>query len=93
MMNFLFILFYLGICLSVAMIGRDRKIGFWPLMAISILLSPLFGLICGLLSKRMKPMDVFVVINQKGPEPIKTEDIPYVELPPDSPSQKLKIER
>lgn len=39
------ILGYLGLCLVVAMLGQNRKWGFWGYLWSSILLSPVLGLI------------------------------------------------
>lgn len=43
---------YAVVSLLIAMMGKERKIGFWTLFAISFVFTPLVGLIVGLCSPR-----------------------------------------
>lgn len=49
------ILLYLVICLLVALTGKDKPIGYWPVFILSVILSPVIGLIIGLASKDHAP--------------------------------------
>ncbi|MBP8960274.1 MAG: hypothetical protein KBG40_07615 [Bacteroidales bacterium] len=48
------IVFWLGFALLVGVIGKNRKIGFGGAFLLSVLLSPLLGLVITLLSKTKK---------------------------------------
>lgn len=52
--HYTLILAYLGLCLAVAALGKNRKWGFWGYLWSSILLSPLLGLLF-LLASDPKP--------------------------------------
>lgn len=44
----------------VALAGRSRKIGFWPVFVISVLMTPFFGIIAILLSGRKNSIRTMV---------------------------------
>lgn len=48
---------WLTISFIVAIIGKDRKIGYWGLFFCCLLLSPLFGLVIGMTSSRTKSLN------------------------------------
>lgn len=55
-MEILFILsLYVGLCFALASAGSSRKIGFWAVFFISLLLSPLIGLIAVIASSPAQP--------------------------------------
>lgn len=43
--HFVIILFYIVLCLAVALLGRRRKWGFWGYLWSSVLFTPLLGLL------------------------------------------------
>ena len=45
---------YAALCALVGYLGRERKLGFWPYFGISLLLSPLMGIIIVLVSEKKK---------------------------------------
>jgi len=80
----LLLIFYLGVTVSVALIGKQRQIGFWQLFVVSLLFTPFVGIVVGLNSKKLgNPLDVLVIVNQREPDEVK--------LPKESPS-KMRIE-
>lgn len=48
---------WLILSFAVASLGSSRKIGYWGLLLLSLLLSPLIGLIIGLVSEKLKTGD------------------------------------
>jgi uncharacterized membrane protein len=47
----IFLLWFV-LCFIVALVGENRKIGYWGVFFISLILSPLIGLIVGLVSDK-----------------------------------------
>lgn len=43
---------YVALCALVGYLGRERKLGFWPYLGFSLLLSPLMGIILVLVSEK-----------------------------------------
>ena len=41
---------WIGLCFLVAIAGKDKKVGYWGTFGLSLILSPLIGLIIGLAS-------------------------------------------
>lgn len=46
-----YFIIWLGLCFLVAMVGTNKNIGYWTTFLISLVFSPLIGLIFGLASK------------------------------------------
>ena len=45
---------YTALSALVGYLGRERKLGFWPYFGLSLLLSPLMGIIIVLVSEKKK---------------------------------------
>lgn len=45
------LLIYIGMCYVVAQMSKEKDVGFWSLLSISILFSPMIGMIYGLTRK------------------------------------------
>lgn len=43
------VVIWIGLCFIVALVGKDKSIGYWGVFFLSLLLSPLIGLIVGLI--------------------------------------------
>ncbi|WP_312461329.1 SHOCT domain-containing protein [Sphingobacterium siyangense] len=52
----LMILFWVGGSALIGLIGKNRKIGFWPIFAISLVVSPVIGFFVALFSKKKYSM-------------------------------------
>ena len=52
--HFTFLLLYFGLCWVIALLGKNRKWGFWGYLWSSVFLSPLFGFLF-LLASDPKP--------------------------------------
>lgn len=57
-------IFYLILCFLVASTGANKPIGYWGVFLWSLLLSPLIGLIIGLVSKDFPPAPPKLVENK-----------------------------
>lgn len=44
------VVIWIGLCFIVALVGKDKNIGYWGVFFLSLILSPLIGLIIGLVS-------------------------------------------
>lgn len=49
---------YLSLCGLVAMVGSDRKTGYWGALLISLIIGPLFGLIVILLFEKKRKYEI-----------------------------------
>lgn len=48
--HILIVVCYIAACLAAGYAGRDKRIGYWPTVVVSVVLSPIIGLVVGLLS-------------------------------------------
>jgi len=52
----IFIILWIGLCFVVALSGQNKTVGYWGVFFLSLILSPLIGLIIGLVSApKVKP--------------------------------------
>lgn len=51
----MFIIVWIVLCFLVALSGSEKKIGYWGVFFLSLILSPLIGLIIGLASGKKAP--------------------------------------
>lgn len=49
---------FTGASLAVALMSKERKVGFWTLFSISLILTPFVGIALGMLSQKRKEAKV-----------------------------------
>lgn len=62
-------IFYIIICALVAISGNGKNVGYWGVFFISLFLSPVIGLIVGLVSSRKKDPVIITNVYQQPPPP------------------------
>lgn len=75
MMDMLIMLgIYVGFSLMVAQISKEKDVGFWTLFSVSMVLTPMVGLLVGLFSKRKQNQPQMNVVS-KEPEKEHSEEV------------------
>lgn len=67
----------IGMCFVIAQMSKEKDVGFWTLFSISLLLSPIVGLIYGLTRKNKIKNNSFSVRNNIDNNQLLTEDKEY----------------
>lgn len=77
----LFFIAWVALSMVVGLIGSDKSIGFWGAFLISIILSPLIGLIVVVLSNSKQDVPPTVINNNIPIPPKPSNDEPALDLP------------
>ena len=62
---FIMLCIYVGFSLMVAQISKEKDIGFWTLFSVSMILTPMVGLIIGLFAKRKQAQSQLHVVSNE----------------------------